>query len=80
MMPIFLVLLKKITTKEYAKTIDDFFTLYGYAVKKLKKPNIRARRYYTYTKTVDCRIYDAKLPKEDSNTIQEIFEKFCVGK
>lgn len=60
-------------TKEYAKTIDDFFTLYGYAVKKLKKPNIRARRYYTYTKTLDCRVYDAKLPKADSDTIEAVF-------
>ena len=60
-------------TKEYCKTIDDFFTLYGYAVKKLKKPNIRARKYYTYTKTLDCKVYDAKLPKADSDVIEAIF-------
>lgn len=41
---------------EYARIIDNFFTMYGYATKRVKTPNIHARQRWTYTKTVGCNI------------------------
>ena len=37
---------------EYARIIDDYFTLYGYATKRVKYPNITGRPYWNYVKTI----------------------------
>ena len=34
--------------EEYAKVIDDYFTRFGYAVKRLVSPNIHGRLYWNY--------------------------------
>lgn len=60
-------------TKEYAKSIDDFFTMFGYATKKVKVPNIHARQNWTFTKTSNCQLKDEKLPVQDANKIESIF-------
>lgn len=46
----------KRVTKEYAKIIDDFFTMYGYATKIVKTPSKNHRSRFWYTKTLDCAI------------------------
>lgn len=33
---------------EYLKIIDDYFTRFGYAIKKLELPNISGRKYWNY--------------------------------
>ena len=33
---------------EYMKIIDDYFTRFGYAIKKLELPNITGRKYWNY--------------------------------
>lgn len=33
---------------EYLKIIDDYFTRFGYAVKKLESPNLKGRKYWNY--------------------------------
>lgn len=33
---------------EYLKIIDDYFTRFGYAIRKLELPNITGRRYWNY--------------------------------
>ena len=33
---------------EYLKIIDDYFTRFGYAVKKLENPNLKGRKYWNY--------------------------------
>lgn len=33
---------------EYMKIIDDYFTRFGYAVKRLESPNITGRKYWNY--------------------------------
>lgn len=38
-------------TSEYAKSIDDFFSLFGYKVDELKQPNIFGRQSWNYVKT-----------------------------
>lgn len=39
-----------------ARTIDDYFTMYGYAQHIVAKPNIHARSQWTYIKTVGARV------------------------
>lgn len=47
-------------TSQKAKIIDDFFTMYGYATNKVKKPNLfngtYSRPYYYYVKTVGANV------------------------
>ena len=46
---------------EIAKSIDDYFTMFGYATKQVKVPNINVRPHWTYTKTIDCNVISNKL-------------------
>lgn len=63
----------KCITKEYAKQIDDFFTCYGYRINRVMIPNLRARKAFTFVKTVGCKITGA-LSNEDMTAIQSIFD------
>lgn len=67
-------LIQKQVTPEYARIIDDFFTMYGYAVKRIGIPNINARSSFTYVKTVGCHIRGA-IANEDATKIEGIFDK-----
>lgn len=41
--------LKEMRVKtEYLKIIDDYFTKYGYSIKKLEMPNIKTRKVFNY--------------------------------
>lgn len=41
---------------EVAMLIDQYFSKYGYKVNQVKVPNRKARKFWTYTKTVGCTI------------------------
>lgn len=43
-------------TKDYAETIDNFFSTFGYKVNKVKVPNITGRPSWNYVKTVNAKI------------------------
>lgn len=60
-------------TADYAKSIDDYFTMFGYACRKCKVPNIDARPAYNYTKTVGCNVI-GNVPCEDLRKIASIFD------
>lgn len=62
---------------EYARIIDDFFTMYGYKVNIVKTPSITGRRYWNYVKTIDCNI-EGDVPQEDLLTVRNIFNKGCT--
>ena len=51
---------------EYARIIDDYFTMFGYKTNRVKIPNITGRRYWNYVKTVDCNC-DGDIPETDLN-------------
>lgn len=59
---------------EYAKMIDDFFSMFGYKVNEVKVPNITGRRNWNYVKTIGCYI-DADIPQEDLKEIKDMFDK-----
>lgn len=62
-------------TKNYAKMIDDYFTMYGYAQNVVKVPNRHCREHYTYTKTQDCTIKLSGVPADDAAKICGIYDK-----
>ena len=57
---------------EVARTIDDFFTMFGYKVNRVKLPNITGRRNWNYVKTVGCYI-DGDIPQGDMQEIKDMF-------
>ena len=70
------VVRKKSITKNYAMMIDNYFTMYGYAVKQVLTPNMNCRENYTYVKTLGCCL-GGQVPAEDARVIQEIFDHGC---
>lgn len=62
---------------EYARIIDNFFSMYGYKVNVVKIPNITGRTYWNYVKTIDCNI-EGDVPQEDLLIIRNMFDKGCT--
>ena len=62
---------------EYAKIIDDWFTMYGYKVNELKTPNIHKRSNWDYIKTIQVNL-EGNIPETDLNTIRELFNNGCT--
>lgn len=63
----------KSITQEYVKIIDDYFTMFGYAQKKVMTPNMSVRPYWTYVKTLGCTL-SGNLPADDGAKIERIFD------
>lgn len=59
---------------EYARRIDDFFTMFGYRLGRCITPKYNHRKSHAYVKTVDCKIA-ATFCAEDSAKIEAIFDK-----
>lgn len=60
-------------TAEYAKIIDDYFTMFGYAVKRLKRPNRNVRPHWTYCKTLGCTL-TGSVPANDMKKLCSIYD------
>lgn len=60
--------------KEYARVIDDFFTMYGYKCNLVKVPEKAHRAAFWYTKTIDAAI-DGPIPQVDIQTIKDAYNK-----
>ena len=57
---------------EYARIIDDYFTMYGYKVNSLKIPNIRGRRNWNFIRTIGANI-EGDIPQSDIEELKQIF-------
>ena len=57
---------------EYISIVDDYFTMFGYARRRVKVPNRHVRKYWTYTKTIGCDIHGS-VPADDMNKICSIY-------
>lgn len=57
---------------EYARIIDEFFSMYGYKINRVKVPATTGRTYWNYVKTIDCCITGA-IPIDDRQELQDIF-------
>ena len=69
--------------KEYLEVIDNFFNMYGYAIKNTKIPNVfdpqgAPRPYWNYLKTNGCIIHGANnscVPADVEKALCTIFDK-----
>lgn len=59
---------------EYARIIDNYFTMYGYKVNTVKTPNITGRRNWNFVKTIGCYI-EADIPQNDLQEIKTMFDR-----
>ena len=58
--------------QEYAHIIDNYFTMFGYKINRVKIPNISGRSNWNYVKTIDCN-FSGEIPQIDLNTIRTMF-------
>lgn len=58
--------------QEYARIIDDFLSMFGYKINRVKIPNITGRTNWNYVKTINCN-FDGNIPQSDLNTIRNMF-------
>lgn len=59
-------------TAEFAKIIDDYWTMYGYPIHEVQIPNIDSRRVWNYVKTSNF-ICLGNIPPEAADTIAAVF-------
>ena len=57
---------------EYARIIDDYFDMFGYATHRVKTPNTNHRANWWYTKTIDCNI-TGDVPNDYMNEIKQAY-------
>ena len=55
--------------QEYARVIDNYFTMFGYKVNTVKIPQYTSRKYWNYIKTIDCNV-DGDIPQADLQQIR----------
>lgn len=58
---------------QFAKIIDDYFTMYGYKVNSLEVINPHKRTYFDYIKTIGCNII-GNIPQKDMQEIRNLFD------
>nr|DAM30798.1 MAG TPA: Major tail protein [Caudoviricetes sp.] len=63
--------------QEYAKIIDDFFTMYGYKVNDVSTPNIHKRSNWDFMKTIDVNL-EGDIPEKDLEKIRSLFNNGCT--
>lgn len=59
---------------QVARTIDDFFTMYGYAQHIVATPNIHARSQFTYIKTTGAKV-GGSMPAQYETAIEACFDR-----
>ena len=58
---------------EFAKRIDDYFTMYGYKTLQTKVPNLYGRRSWNFVKCTEANLIDS-IPVVAHNRIKQAFE------
>lgn len=68
---------KMCITPERMRMIDDYFTMFGYAIKKIATPDMNVRTHFTYVKTIGCNIKPKQgvtsIPASDAAEIEDMF-------
>lgn len=64
--------MKASITHQYAKIIDDYFSMYGYATHDVKVPNTTGRPSWNYVKTIDVKIVGS-VPFGDMDIIKSVY-------
>ena len=55
------------------KRLDDFFSCYGYSIKKVKQPNLTGRRYWNFVQTQGA-VVKGNMPASSKDAIARIFD------
>ena len=63
---------KQCIDRPHAKSIDDFFTMFGYKVNRVDRPNMNIRPHWTYIKTIGC-IVNGEMPADYMRAIEARF-------
>lgn len=58
---------------QFAKRIDDYFSMYGYQTNELKIPNLNNRPKWNYVKTAGINLL-GDIPQEDLQMIKDIYD------
>lgn len=59
---------------QFAKTIDEYFSMYGYATNRVKIPNITGRTNWNYVKTIGSNI-EGNIPQNDLIELENLFNR-----
>ena len=63
----------KVVNEDSARRIDSFFDRFGYAVKRVSPVIRKARKYYTYVKTIGCTL-SGGVPSDDEDKITQLHD------
>lgn len=68
------IMQERTITAETAKTVDDFLTMNGYKVNRVKVPNVTGRKYFNFVKTsgFNCK---GNIPNEYKLAIANMFDR-----
>lgn len=58
---------------QVARSVDDYFSMYGYAINRVMVPNITSRPYWNYLKTRHCTL-TGSVPADDMRKLCQIFD------
>lgn len=58
---------------QYARSIDEYFTMFGYAVRRVKVPNRNSRPHWNYVKTVGATL-TGSVPADDMAKLCSIYD------
>lgn len=58
---------------EFARSIDDYFDMFGYATKRVKIPNINSRPHWNYVQTIGCNLIGS-CPSDDIAKIKKVYD------
>ena len=61
-------------TYQFARIIDDYWTMYGYPIHRVQKPNIHARQQFTYVKAIGANV-SGVMPNDDREVIEGCLER-----
>lgn len=59
---------------QFAKIIDDFFSMYGYKTNRLKVPNRNGRKAWNYVKTCGCNL-TGSAPADVTASLVQIYDR-----
>lgn len=65
-------LIKRNIKQQFARKIDSYFNMYGYATNELKLPNLNNRSNWNFVKTINCNIL-GDIPQKDIEEIKTMF-------
>lgn len=64
----------KTITAQYAKSIDNYFSMFGYRVEEVKVPNIFGRQSWNYVQTIGA-IVQGNAPLEAKNLMRQLMNR-----